>query len=94
MSLFNKIRELEEELDHYLLIGTTPYDWCIGDDEVQWVNAEGDVYSGEVCHGALSRDDSAIINIDNGCGDTISRVFLKDKKLTVDEFYDKYEEFM
>ena len=93
-SLFEKIKHLEEELDHYLYIETVEYDWCTYDNNVQWVNVEGEVYSGEYNTGSLSRDDSVIINIDNGCGETVSMVFLKSKALSEEDFYDKYEEFM
>ena len=94
MSLFERIKALEEELDHYLYIETVQYDWCTHDGEVKWVNGEGEIYSGEYNTGSLSRDDSVIINIDTGCGETTSVVFLKRDQLSIDDFYDKYEESM
>ncbi len=52
------------------------------------------MYSGEVEEGSHTQDECVFINIDNGCGMTITKVFLEDKKITEDDFYDKYEDDM
>ena len=93
-SLFERIKSLQEELEGYAYLETTDCEWFITDDEVKWVDEENSVYSGEFNQGSLSRGDSVLINIDTGCGETITKVFRKDKELSEDEFYDKYEEYM
>lgn len=93
-SLFEKIKSLQEELDGYAYLETTDCEWFKNEDEVTWVDEEDSVYSGEFNQGSLSRDDSVLINIDTGCGETVTKVFKKELQLSEDEFYDKYEDFM
>lgn len=94
MSLFNKIDALLDEIDYMPYMETSDGVWCFQDeDTVYWVNGV-DVYSGEIREGVHKQDDSTFINIDNGCGETITRVLSNFKELSYDNFYDKYEEYM
>ena len=93
-SLFEKIKSLQKELDGYAYLETTDCEWFKTEDNVWWVDEDCSVYSGEFRQGSLSRNDSVLINIDTGCGDTVTMVFKKDKQLPEEDFYDKYEDFM
>ena len=90
MSLFDRVKSLVEELDHYPYVECVDQEWCKVEYDVKWVNEKGDLYSSEYYQGVLSKDDCVIVNTDNGCGETVTMIFLKDKKLDEDDFYDKY----
>ena len=73
---------------------TSDGEWCLQDeDTVYWVNGV-DVYSGEIREGVHKQDDSTFINIDNGCGETITRVFSNENYISFEDFEDKYGEYM
>ena len=92
MSLFKECKTLADKIEYPALIEPEECHWFYEDD-VMWGNGYG-VYSGEVKEGTQIQDDCIFINIDDGCGMTITKVFLTSMKLTEDEFYDKYEEQM
>ncbi len=94
MSLFEKIKSIEEELENYSYLETTEHCWYKNEDEVKWVDKENDVYSGEYYQSVFEKDDCVLVNMDTGCGETVTQVFKKELQLTEDEFYDKYEDFM
>ncbi len=91
--LFGQVLELVDSIDYAILLETVEGDWYSSSDEVYWKEDDG-VYSGEVEEGSHTQDECVFINIDNGCGMTITKVFLEDKKITEDDFYDKYEDDM
>ena len=96
MSLFKRIKHVLDEID-----SCCPYmEYCEGEFsfdethiEMQYY-LEGSVYGGEIREGVDIQDDCTLINYDNGSGETITKVFLSKNKLSEEEFYDKYEEFM
>ncbi len=94
MSLFEKIKSIEEELENYSYLETTEHYWYKNEEEVNWIDNEKDVYSGEYYQGTFEKDDCILVNMDTGCGETVTKVFKKELQLTEDEFYDKYEDFM
>ncbi len=91
--LFGQVLELVDSIDYAILLETIEGDWYSSSDEVYWKMEDG-VYSGEIREGSHTQDGCVFINIDNGCGMTITKVFLEDKKITEDDFYDKYEDDM
>ena len=94
MSLFKKIEVLLDEIDYMPYMETSDGEWCLQDeDTVYWVNGV-DVYSGEIREGVHKQDDSTFINIDNGCGETITRVFSNENYISFEDFEDKYGEYM
>lgn len=94
MSLFDKIKSIEVELENYYYLETTEHYWCKSRDEVKWIDDENDVYSGEYYQDIFEKDDCILVNMETGCGETVTQVFKKELQLTEDEFYDKYEDFM
>jgi hypothetical protein len=96
MSLFKCIKHVLDEID-----SCCPYmEYCEGafhfddqHDELHFVYG-GEVYNGEIKEGVAIQDDCTLINYDNGCGETITKVFLSKNRLSEEEFYDKYERFM
>ena len=94
MSLFKKIDSLLDEIVYAPYMETSDGVWCLQDeDTVYWVNGV-DVYLGEIREGVHKQDDCTFINIDNGCGETITKVFNNFKELSYDNFYNNYEEYM
>lgn len=94
MSLFNKTKELLDEIDYACYMEVETGEWSLfEEDEVAWVNGE-DVYSSEITEGVYSQDDCVFVNTDNGCGDTITKVFHKDNRIIWEGFEEKYEEFL
>ena len=94
MSLFNKIDALLDEIDYMPYMETYDGGWCLqGGDTVCWTNGVG-AYSGEIREGVHNQEDCTFINIDNGCGETITMVLNNFKELTYHDFYAKYEEYM
>lgn len=75
--------------------------WCMLDeDEVKWVEWNWDDhehlewYSAEIRDGITEHLNHYLMNLDNGCGGTYTTIFSKHNKLSVDDFYDKYEDCM
>ena len=94
MSLFNKVKGILDEIDYACYMEEVTGDWSLfEEDEVSWVNGE-DLYSSQITEAVYSQEDCVFVNTDNGCGDTITKVFHKDNKLSWEEFEDKYEEFL
>ncbi len=91
--LFGQVLELVDSIDYAILLETVEGYWYSSSDEVYWKTGDG-VYSGEIREGSHTQDGCVFINIDNGCGMTKTKVFLEDKQITEDAFYDKYESEM
>lgn len=89
-TLFEEVESLVKRLEYYPYMEAVKFHWCKNDDEFRWVDCYGDIYSAEYNQGVLSREGCVIVNIDNGCGDTVTMVFLKEMELSEDEFYEKY----
>lgn len=94
MSLFEKIKHVLDEID-----SCCPYmeyeegDFWHNHYELLYILG-GEVYDGEIKEGTAEQEDCTFINYDNGCGETITKVFLSKNRLSEKEFYDKYGEFM
>ena len=85
--------------DHYCMIEISDcIAWCMLDeDEIKWLSEDGDegnleIYSSELLGGVTEHKNHYLINLDNCCGETYTAVFSKHNKLSVDDFYDKYED--
>lgn len=91
MSLYTEFKRLLDKVDYISYMETVEGDWCTYDDEVYY-ESNNDVYSGEVREGTHRQDDCTLINIDNGCGETITLVLNNTKYMSYGDFYDKYEE--
>lgn len=94
MSLFERLEALEEELQYYPYMNTINCIWYKDDNSIYWntdnnledlENQGGNTYSGEINEGIIEIDECTLSNLDNGCGQTITYVFLKDKEVKFDE---------
>lgn len=89
-TLFEEVESLVKRLEYYPYMETVKGEWCKCDNEFRWVDCYLNIYAAEYNQGVLSREGCVIVNTDNDCGDTVTMVFLKDKELSEDDFYDKY----
>ena len=93
-SLFERIKSIETELEGYSYLETTSHHWYKTNEEVRWIDNDNNVYSGEYYQAILEKGDCVLVNIDTGCGETVTQVFKKELQLSEDEFYGKYEDLM
>ena len=94
MSLFKEITTLADKIDYEILLEPEEGEWCLyGGDALYWVN-DNEVYSGEIIEGSSMEGDCRLINIDNGSGVTITKVFKESNELFQEAFEDKYEDRM
>lgn len=96
MSLFKCIKHVLDEIDSccpYMEYEEGAFYFNDACTVVYYFRAGG-VYSGEITEGTAEQDDCTLINYDNGCSETITKVFLSKNRLSEKEFYDKYGEFM
>lgn len=93
-SLFKEIDGLLERLHHLPYMVTIDKRWCQSSDEFCWntdnnledlENRDGNTYSTEITSTPFEDDGCIIVNGDNGCGDTITHVFLKENEVKFDE---------
>lgn len=67
--------------------------WCMLDeDEIKWYTNE--LYASEIIGGVTEHNNHYLINLEDGSGGTYTAIFSKHNKLSVDDFYDKYEDCM
>lgn len=97
MSLFKCIKHVLDEIDSccpYMECCEGEFSFDKHEAELHFVLGESEVYCGDITEGVAEQDDCTLINYDNGSGETITKVFLTKNKLSEEDFYDKYEEFM
>lgn len=86
---FEDIVLFENSIDYAMYLETNNVDWCMLDDEVKWW--DGDIYSVEFREGFHEDNDFVMVNGDNGCGETITYILPLSKKMSAEDFDDKYE---
>jgi len=93
-SLFERIKSLNEEVSYPWMLQPINCMWTFSDNDVHWdtdnnledlENHNGETYGGEYWEGYHEQDGCYFFNYDNGCGETITAVFLKDKLVSFDE---------
>lgn len=94
MTLFEEIKNLLHKIDYMPYMETVEDDWCIYNENEVYYTYKGEVYSGYIKEGVYDQDGCTFINVDNGCGDTITRVFQDCKKLTQEDFEENYGDDM
>lgn len=94
MNLFRKVNDILEEIKYDCYMEVYDCEWSFMDEEeeeVYWYS-EGIAYSSELTEGIKEQDDTVFVNTDNGCGETITRVFAKYNYVPWVEFVDRYED--
>ena len=90
--LFKEVDSLLERLQYLPYMVTIDKMWYQSETEFCWntdnnledlENRDGNSYSTEVLSVPFEEDGCIIVNGDNGCGETITYVFLKDKEVKV-----------
>lgn len=94
MSLYKDIKSLLDRIDYLPYMETSEGNWCIFESDTVYYENNNDVYSGEIREGVYNQEDCTLINIDNGCGETVTLVFNNKNYMTYDDFEEKYEEHM
>lgn len=90
MSIFYECENLVDRVDYPILLEVFQGKWTrYDDDEVRW-EVEGEVYSGEIREGSHTQNDAVFINIDNGCGMTLTKVFIKFFELDNNSFEEQF----
>jgi hypothetical protein len=104
MSLFKEIKSLVDKIEGSLYIDVNECAWTMADDGELYFNTDsnleelycgnGDTYSGEVIGSSWGQDDCVFFNVDNGCGETITHVFLENLEVSwsdLEEMFDGEE---
>ena len=95
MSLYKDIKSLLDRIDHYIpYMETNDGNWCIFERDTVYYENNNDVYSGEIKEGVHHQEDCTLINIDTGCGETITLVLNNEEYMTYEDFEEKYGEYM
>jgi hypothetical protein len=78
-----RIQELVEWSEQMVYLEVFEKAWQIRDDEVDWyLCPDMDfLYSSEIQGEILRKDGLVMVNIDNGCGETVSMVFLESEEI-------------
>lgn len=78
-----RIQELVEWSEQMVYLEVFEKAWQIRGDEVDWYLYPdmGFLYSSEIRGEILRKDGLVMVNIDNGCGETISMVFLESEEI-------------
>lgn len=78
-----RIQELVEWSEQMVYLEVFEKAWQIRDGELEWyLCPDMDfLYMGEIQGEPLRKDGLVMVNIDNGCGETISMVFLADQEI-------------
>lgn len=99
--LFNKIKELTEEIQYSVLLETHECAWYQTQDEIHWntdsnleelYEGNGSTYSEEFTEGAHIQDGCYFVNLDNGCGQTITSVFLESLEVDYGDLEEMFDE--
>lgn len=100
MSLFKEISDIVIKLKRNAYIETHEATFYVDEDseEVRW-NADGDLeelydgngstYSAEISN-SWEQDDCSFFNVDNGCGETITMVFLSNCEVDYDHLEEMF----
>lgn len=95
-SLFKRVEDLLDEINYACYMEVVDADWCYHHDDessVYWIK-DKDIYGSETNGGASRQGDCSFINADTGCGETVTYVFKRGRKMSYGDFLDKYEEYM
>lgn len=78
-----RMQELIEWSEQLVYLEVFEKAWQVRDGEVDWyLCPDMDfLYSAEIQGAPLRKDGLVIVNIDNGCGETVSMVFLEDQEI-------------
>lgn len=91
MKTFKEISEFLDDIDYPILMQIYDVEWCIDDGGyINWVD-EGDVYNASITDGEDETSDYIICNADNEQGSDLTYIFPLSKRLTYDDFEEKYE---
>jgi hypothetical protein len=86
--LFEQLRSLVSDVNYPLTLELVSDIWSFNASGVYWnednnlddmLTGDGGTYTCEYHEGWHKQDGCYFFNCDNGCGDTITRVFLEDK---------------
>lgn len=94
MSLYKDIESLLDQIDYLPYMETNEGNWCIFESDTVYYENNNAVYSGEIREGVHSQEDCTLINIDNGCGETITLVLNNKNYMAYEDFEEKYGEYM
>jgi hypothetical protein len=90
--LFQRIKELDIDVEYPWMLHVIETAWSFTTDSIYWSSTEDcqedpDTwqYSAEYYEAYNEQDGCYFFNYDNGCGETITAVFLKDKLVTFNE---------
>ncbi len=89
MSLFYECEKLTDLVNYPILLEVVQGKWTRCDEEVRW-EEDGEVYNGELREGSHTQNDAVFINMDNGCGMTLTKVFIKFFELDNNTFEDQF----
>jgi hypothetical protein len=99
--LFNKIKELTEEIQYEVLFEPYECAWYQTEDEIHWntdsnleelYDGNGSTYSAELTEGVHIQDGCYFVNLDNGCGQTITNVFLGSLEVDYGDLEEMFDE--
>lgn len=89
--LFEEVVLLSDKINYGILLEPEEGNWANIGNDVYW-EVEDEVYSGELFEGYVLQDGCVFINVRNGSGLTITKVFLTAEELSEEEFLDKYKD--
>lgn len=72
MSLYKDIKSLLNRIDYLPYMETVDGGWSLYTSDTVYYENNNDVYSGEIKEGVHNQEDCTLINIDTGCGDTLT----------------------
>ena len=94
MSLYKDIKSLLDKIDYLPYMESNEGNWCIFEGDTVYYENNNDVYSGEIRESVHNQEDCTLINIDNGCGETITLVLNNKNYMMYEDFEEKYGEYM
>lgn len=88
----NKLQKILDEIDYPVLMEIIDCAWCRDDNDYyfQWneednledlENEDGNTYSAEAFEGTTEYNGYLVVNVDNGCGQTITNFFNLSKEV-------------
>lgn len=88
--LFGEVQELCEKINYPILLDFTAGKWFYTEDTVWW-EEDGNVYCEEIFEGTYIQDGCMLMNVNNGCGISITKVFLMEQEQSEEVFTILYE---
>lgn len=95
MNKIEAIKQLLDQLDYPVLFEIVDcVHWCHDGDSFMWADNDSNIYSAESREGYVIWESHTIGNGDTCCGPWVTYCFHNDKELDMEDFEEKYEEYL